>query len=127
VTEISASSLVDLDLYRAEQYIDSETFWEVRLAPGTALAVDAMPNSSGEGWLGAPAKVNLVVRPLNNQNLIGEQRQLSSPNVTAGGRALVTGAKVLNSNILPRGDYIVSITMNGPKNWDRKTVLVRIG
>jgi hypothetical protein len=127
ISELSASSRRDLELYREDKYVDSETFWEVSVPKGTAIAVSASANSSGEAWLGSSPTVQIVLRPLNNQKLEGQMTLSANPSVRIGGQAAVTAAKTLQSNVLPRGDYIMSLTMSGEKNWDRKTVLLRVG
>lgn len=127
IVELSDMARQDLELYREEQYVDSETFWEVSVPNGTQIQVEAAPTASGASWLGSSPSIDIVLRPLNNQKLAGRTALSANPSVRVGGQSVVTASKSLSSNVLPRGDYVMSLTMRGARNWDRKTVLLRVG
>lgn len=78
-------------------------------------------------YFGAPPSVTVHVEPLEGQELATRPELSTDSSVQAGGSAVVTQANVIESNRLPPGKYLLSVTLSGArKNWDRQTFYVQV-
>ena len=89
------------------------------------LQADWLPEAVA--YFGAPPEVSIHVLPLEGQDLETRPELSTAPSVRAGGSAVVTRADVIQSDRLPPGKYVLTVTVSGAKqNWDRQTLFVQV-
>jgi len=86
-----------------------------------ALEVHAEWVAGAGEYFGEPPEVSLRVRPLEGQGLETRPELSTAPSVRVEGGAAVTRSEVVEDNRLPPGKYLLSVTLTGPRNWDRQT------
>jgi Protein of unknown function (DUF3617) len=104
-------------------------YWELaqEIDGDKALDVETTSNALGLPHVGEEDKeADVMITPLQDQNLASKQSLSSSSNVNIGGKPAVTVQNTLEQDYLPPGDYVLSIRYNGDKNWDRKEVLIKV-
>lgn len=103
-----------------------ETKWTVTEPVDGALKVSASPNELGKGWFGSHGGYEIEILPLQGQEIASTPQLAESKSVNVGGKPSVQRQNVVTQSRLPKGDYLVRIKLEGPSNWDRKTVFVTI-
>ncbi len=86
-----------------------------------ALEVHAAWVPGAGEYFGEPPEVSLHVRPIEGQSLETRPELSTAPTVRVEGGAAVTRSEVVQDNRLPPGKYLLSVTLTGPRNWDRQT------
>jgi hypothetical protein len=86
-----------------------------------ALEVHAEWVAGASEYFGGPPEVSLHVRPLEGQSLETRPELSTAQSVRIEGGAAVTRSEVVDDNRLPPGKYLLSVTLAGPRNWDRQT------
>jgi len=104
-----------------------ETRYELAAPIRGTFAVKANMVKGSDSWFGTTIEnVDVMVLPLQRVQINARREQMRDETVRLGGAAAVTEANVLKENRLPPGDYLMSVTLHGPKNWDRQTLLFRV-
>lgn len=98
-----------------------ETRYESASPVRGALEVHAEWVAGASEYFGGPPEVSLHVRPLEGQSLETRPELSTVPSVRVEGGAAVTRSDVVEDNRLPPGKYLLSVTLTGPRNWDRQT------
>jgi hypothetical protein len=104
-----------------------ETRYEVPLPVRGALElhVDWLPEAVA--YFGAKPEADILVYPLEGQNLDTRSELSTAPSVQVGGSAVVTQADVIQGNRLPPGKYVLAIRVSGSRrSWDRQTLFVQV-
>jgi hypothetical protein len=104
-------------------------YWEV-IEPvdgREALEVSVSSNDFGRALVGEPdGAIELVIIPLDNQQVKNKAGTVASSNVFANGQAVIRQQNTLTQDHLPPGGYMMLITYPGSNHWDRKTVYFRV-
>jgi hypothetical protein len=104
-------------------------YWEV-IEPvdgHRALEVSVSSNEFGRALVGEPdGNIELVIVPLDNQQVKSKAETVASSNVFVNGQAAMRQQNTLTQDSLPPGGYIMFITYPGAQHWDRKTVYFRV-
>lgn len=103
-----------------------ETRYEAAAPIRGALEVRAEWTAGAEEYFGTPPEVSLHLRPLEGQELETRPELSTAPSVTAEGGAVLTRSEVADSRRLPPGKYLLSVSLNGPRNWDRQTTYFEV-
>jgi hypothetical protein len=106
-----------------------EVYWEV-LEPVDgqhAMDIEVSANALGRPHVGEPeGDVDLTIYPLDDQDLDSKQEMVASPDVRINGHAAVRQQNTLTQDDLPPGRYVISIRYAGTRNWERKSVYLRV-
>ncbi len=106
-----------------------EVYWEV-LEPVDgqhAMDIDVTSNALGRPHVGEPkGEVDLTIYPLDDQELASKEEMVARPDVRIGGQAAMTQQNTLTQDDLPPGRYVISIRYAGTRNWERKSVYLRV-
>jgi hypothetical protein len=104
-------------------------YWEV-IEPvdgHQAMDVSVSSNEFGRELIGEPdGTIDLVIVPLDNQQVKSKAGTVASSNVFANGQAVMRQQNTVAQDYLPPGGYIMLITYPGSLQWDRKTVYFRV-
>jgi Protein of unknown function (DUF3617) len=104
-------------------------YWELaqEVEGDKAIDIETMSNALGLPHVGEEDKeADIMITPLQAQNIASKESLSSSNNVNIGGKPAVTVQNTLEQDYLPPGEYVLSIRYNGDKNWDRKEVLIKV-
>ena len=78
-------------------------------------------------WFGAEPGVDVLVFPLDGQDLDTRPELSTDSSVQIGGSAVVTHSDVIQGNQLPPGKYLLVIRVSGTRRgWDRQTLFLEI-
>ncbi len=106
-----------------------EVYWEV-LEPvdvKRVFDIDVQANALGRQYVGEPKEdVDLTIYPLDDQDLASKEEMVARSDVRIGGQAAVTQQNTLTQDDLPPGRYVISIRYAGTRNWERKSVYLRV-
>lgn len=97
--------------------------WQLAKPITGPISVRAVVNEAGLAKLGARGTLQAQVVPLGDYRLASRRVISKSDNVRIAGQAATVASNVLQSNVLPPGNYLLRITARGD-SWDRKTVFV---
>lgn len=82
---------------------------------------DAVP------WFGAQPGLDVLVYPLDGQDLETRPELSTDSSVQVGGSAVVTQADVIQGNRLPPGKYVLAVRVSGTRRgWDRQTLFLEV-
>lgn len=118
LTKKTKKALEPLDGLR---FSGDETHYETVSPVRGVLEVHAEWVAGAGEYFGGPPVVSLHVRPLEGQSLETRPELSTAPSVRVEGSAAVTRSDVVEDNRLPPGKYLLSVTLTGPRNWDRQT------
>jgi hypothetical protein len=102
------------------------TKWRLAAPIGGALSLRAAPNARGSRWFGDALKAEVLIRPLGGQELATSPRLRAVDDVRIEGQSAVVQENVLRDSRLPPGPYLLTVTLRGSQNWDRKLVFVQV-
>lgn len=102
----------------------SRVQWQIEEPISGPIQIQAVYNALGTGWFGEQALPDVLVTPLEGQDLRSRPELETSSEVDDEGRAVQREADVLQDNKLPPGAYLFKVTLRGSENWDRKYILV---
>lgn len=106
-----------------------DVYWELTepVDGKRVFEVAVGPNALGQPHVGAPAgETGLMIYPLDRQKLASKQDLVTSRNVNINGRAAAAQQNTLTQDSLPPGRYVISIRYEGERNWERKSVYLRV-
>ena len=106
-----------------------EVYWEVTepVDGRRVFEVAVGPNALGQPHIGAAAGgTELMIYPLDGQKLASKPDLVTSRNVNINGRAAVAQQNTLTQDNLPPGRYVITIRYEGERNWERKSVYLRV-
>jgi hypothetical protein len=104
-----------------------ETRYELAAPIRGTFAVKADMAKGSDSWFGPTIRdVDVMILPLQRVQIDTRREQARDETVRLGGAAAVTEQNVLKENRLPPGDYLMFVTLHGPKNWDRQTLFFRV-
>jgi len=112
-----------------KEYIDkTSVHWQLLkpLPANTPIVVDIKRKRIKEHDIGKlnPKSYEIDYHPLFDVKLDREMVLVKNPNIIINGKTLITRRYIIKQ--LPKGDYVVSLTVVGSKNWDRKEIFVQV-
>jgi len=104
----------------------SYTKWQVAAPIRGPLSVIAGFNALSADWLGNKVRPEVMILPLDGQELRAATGGAAAAGVRAEGREILTLQRTLEDDTLPPGAYLLTVTLWGEKNWDRKHVFITV-
>ncbi len=86
----------------------------------------AAVNQHGSSWFGANPQLEMLVEPLEGQQVRINRSIAGAPSVTMNDRRVPVIQNVVADKKLPPGAYLFTFTLRGSANWDRKHVFATV-
>jgi hypothetical protein len=102
------------------------TRWELREPVDGLLETSTAINSLGAKWFGAEPEAELLVTSIGTQRLKTAPSLAASENVQVRGKPALVQQNEIVDKRLPAGPYILTLTVRGKGNWDRKYILANV-
>ena len=100
--------------------------WTLPAPTAGAIDVKMLPNAR-TGRLGEPrAPLDLIVFPLEGQEIPTRKGVRTDPTVRIGGVAMQTVVDVIDTANLPAGKYVVKVRYIGTQHYDQQSVFVTV-
>ncbi|HRQ65968.1 MAG TPA: hypothetical protein PKZ76_14090 [Xanthomonadaceae bacterium] len=93
---------------------------------GAAEPVVSANSRTESGLQGLREGVEMVVIPLQGQEIPTRKGVRTDPTVLIGGVPMQTVVDVIDTEALPGGAYVITFRVRGQRGWDRKAVYVEV-
>ena len=108
-------------------YRSEDVHWMIKKKLSKELDVTVVNNEISHkfiGQVGQNKDLDIYLYPLDDQNINTVNKINQSKDTFVNGSAVNKTDRVMTSNTIPSGAYIIAIKTIGPENWDRKYVYV---